>query len=627
MERNRNVDLPSAADLKRAVIDAVMEAGAMLRAEFHRPEGRRGSGGHAEIDKEIEALLKQRLLGAHPCDWRGEELPPVTTGHADVWVVDPQDGTRAFLKGLRGSAVSVALVRNGRPILGVVYAPTAPDDTGDWFEWFDGYLPNRNGVDLRQIGAQGWMSTIDYAFARGMPRWLPRKGDPDCYDSETVIAFNQDAADFAAHNHAALAPARVVAIPSIAYRLALAAAGEVDIGISMTYGLDAYDVAAGHALLIGVGGVLVQLDGKPVTYTGSMRYNGCIGGRARLAAQVVSRKPTEGKREKRNPARHARRINDAGPLSRAQGALLGQLAGDSLGSLVEFQSAAAIHSKYPHGVTELQNGGHWGTLAGQPTDDSEMALALARSIVAQGGFDAGAVGQAYVEWGESNPFDMGGTTRAGLNALRGRGRANAESQSNGALMRVSPIGIHAWRDLELAARLAATDAALTHPNPVCVAASAAFAAAIAFGISNGGKMDMCNVAVYHAGQGAGADAVRECLYKAVHSVPQDFKHNEGWVLIALQNAFHHLLYTNSLQDAVIATVASGGDTDTNAAICGALMGALHGREEIPLSWRRQILTCRTVQGAGVKHPRPMTCWPDDAMDLAEALMVANPVRN
>ena len=92
---------------------------------------------------------------------------------------------------------------------------------------------------------------------------------------------------------------------------------------------------------------------------------------------------------------------------------------------------------------------------------------------------------------------------------------------------------------------------------------------------------MCNVAVYHAGQGAGADAVRDSLYKAVHSVPHDFKHNEGWVLIALQNAFNHLLYTRSLQEAVIATVASGGDTDTNAAICGALMGALHGREEIP----------------------------------------------
>lgn len=94
MDRNRNVELPSAADLKRAVIDAVMEAGAMLRAEFHRPEGRRGYGNKAEIDAEIEAHLKRQLLGAHRCDWRGEELPPVTTGHADVWMVDPQDGTR-----------------------------------------------------------------------------------------------------------------------------------------------------------------------------------------------------------------------------------------------------------------------------------------------------------------------------------------------------------------------------------------------------------------------------------------------------------------------------------------------------------------------------------------------------
>ena len=62
----------------------------------------------------------------------------------------------------------------------------------------------------------------------------------------------------------------------------------------------------------------------------------------------------------------------------AEGCLLGQLAGDSLGGLVEFRSAASIKSAYPAGVRELADGGHWGILAGQPTDDSEMALMLAR---------------------------------------------------------------------------------------------------------------------------------------------------------------------------------------------------------------------------------------------------------
>ena len=62
--------------------------------------------------------------------------------------------------------------------------------------------------------------------------------------------------------------------------------------------------------------------------------------------------------------------------SRAQGCFLGQLAGDALGSLVEFQTPEQIRQAYPNGVQELVDGGTWNTIAGQPTDDSEMALLL-----------------------------------------------------------------------------------------------------------------------------------------------------------------------------------------------------------------------------------------------------------
>src|SRR6185503_1490063 len=67
-------------------------------------------------------------------------------------------------------------------------------------------------------------------------------------------------------------------------------------------------------------------------------------------------------------------------LSRAQGALLGQAIGDSLGARVEAKPANEIARLYPKGVRELSDGGIYHLMAGQPTDDSEMALALARSI-------------------------------------------------------------------------------------------------------------------------------------------------------------------------------------------------------------------------------------------------------
>src|ERR1017187_3784590 len=127
---------------------------------------------------------------------------------------------------------------------------------------------------------------------------------------------------------------------------------------------------------------------------------------------------------------------NANTLSRAEGCLLGQLACDSLGSLVEFQSPEQIARNYPNGVRELADGGVWGTISGQITDDSEMALALARMLMELKRYDAGEAQKAYLMWLNSSPFDCGATVSAGL-----RGHLNLESQANGALMRIAPLGI------------------------------------------------------------------------------------------------------------------------------------------------------------------------------------------
>lgn len=104
-----------------------------------------------------------------------------------------------------------------------------------------------------------------------------------------------------------------------------------------------------------------------------------------------------------------RDFRDIDILSRAQGCLLGQLAGDSLGSLVEFRAPDDIRRKYPSGVRELADGGTRNTIAGQPTDDSEMALLLARMLADHGRYDPDETGTAYLLWLESEPFDCGMT--------------------------------------------------------------------------------------------------------------------------------------------------------------------------------------------------------------------------
>ena len=94
-------------------------------------------------------------------------------------------------------------------------------------------------------------------------------------------------------------------------------------------------------------------------------------------------------------------------VTRAQGCLLGQLAGDALGGLVEFQTPEQIQREYPHGVRQLTDGGTWNTIAGQPTDDSEMALVLARLLTEKGRYDPGDARTAYIGWVASEPFDCG----------------------------------------------------------------------------------------------------------------------------------------------------------------------------------------------------------------------------
>lgn len=310
-------------------------------------------------------------------------------------------------------------------------------------------------------------------------------------------------------------------------------------------------------------------------------------------------------------------------LDRARGCLMGQVAGDSLGALVEFMTSDQIGARYPRRLHLLADGGPWSIIAGQCTDDSEMALTLARSLVAEGTFNREKVLAAYKGWYASGPFDIGRTTSA---ALSGGGKVaasgQASSQANGSLMRVSPIGIFAAGDPARAARLAAADSELTHTHPVCVAACSSFAAAISVGIAGGGRNDMLDAAGIHAGSGPGADAVRDRLAAARTKAPRDYQHQMGWVLTAHQNAFHHLACGSPMSRAVIDTVACGGDTDTNGAIVGALLGAADGIGAVPEQWIEKVTSCRPVATSGARRPRPERFWPTDVLNLAVQLLTS-----
>ena len=194
-----------------------------------------------------------------------------------------------------------------------------------------------------------------------------------------------------------------------------------------------------------------------------------------------------------------------------------------------------------------------------------------------------------MRWKDSPPFDIGNATRGGL-----RGNPILDSQANGALMRVSPHGIFGWNmEPGALAKLAAEDAALTYPNRICQQANGLCATAIAEAIREG----LPPIAVYdrmtvRAEQWNIDEAIQDRIEQAQDRRPPEYMDQMGWVLTAFQNALYELLHASTLEKGVIATLQCGGDTNTNWAICGALLGAIHARETVPRHWVDRIVECR-----------------------------------
>lgn len=332
-------------DLPRAVltdvIAAVAAGGRMLADEFSRPEGPRGGEHKAPIDLEVELMLRPRLLALIPGRFIGEEDGTIEaqagSSHADyAWAVDPQDGTKAFGEGRRGSAVSVGLLHRGVPVLGVVFAPTSPDRGPDMIAWAEGcpaILRNGAPVANNLTGA---------ALTPG-----------------AIVLLNHTSGLRPLTASGRVAPAGFVPMPSIAYRLARIAVGDAVATMSLNT-ISALDYAAGHALLRGAGGVLTDGAGLAVSYDarGDSEAAGCFGGAPKAVAAMLGRSwrgSTEPRRDWRVKLGWPRAKEDAA-LDRAVGAMLGMLIGDSADCA--------------------------GGLPGQPGPAGEAALACARALAA-----------------------------------------------------------------------------------------------------------------------------------------------------------------------------------------------------------------------------------------------------
>ena len=327
----------------------------------------------------------------------------------------------------------------------------------------------------------------------------------------------------------------------------------------------------------------------------------------------------------------ARDIEDS-----ALGCLLGACIGDAAGGTLEFQRLPAPDDV--ERAMSMSGGGFFRLAPGQITDDGELALSLADALSRSSSFDIEAIARAYARWADSGPFDIGTTTRLSLASFRDpRGRAISEevgcsaamkaaasqncgrSKANGSLMRIAPLAVwgHRLPDDELA-RCAIEDSLLSHPNESCCLAVASYSIAAASLLRNpGGRGEAFARAITWAEKNAN-DEVRQWLRAAGDRAPVDFLSHIGFVKIAFVNAFQHLVQESSYEKTVRETLRQGGDTDTNACIAGALVGAATGASSIPTPMKAAVLGCDTRQG----RPRPEYLHGRRVPELTKALLTA-----
>lgn len=291
---------------------------------------------------------------------------------------------------------------------------------------------------------------------------------------------------------------------------------------------------------------------------------------------------------------------DAAQVDRACGVLLASAAGDALGAGYEF-------STVPPGLEPSMIGGGLGGFApGEWTDDTAQAVAIAR--VSATGADLrtaealDAVAQGFAAWFADDPADVGIQTAQVLGdagrhptcermarAARAVHEQNGRSAGNGSLMRTGPVALAHLDDPDALVEAAMAVSGLTHHESIAREACALWCLMIRHAVLTGELPTFDDVAPW----APRPDHWREVLRKAEEAPPSAFTHN-AWSVGALQAAWSAITHTpvpddtpsRHLQDALTTAIRIGHDTDTVAAIAGALLGARWGMSAVPASWRR-----------------------------------------
>lgn len=328
--------------------------------------------------------------------------------------------------------------------------------------------------------------------------------------------------------------------------------------------------------------------------------------------------------------------------SRQRGALLGLAVGEAMGIRTEQrQLPASMFPELNEGpIIEPMGGGRFELRAGQVTWGAELAQVLSTTLRNLRRYDLLETGKAYARWLSTvePPERVPEEIRKALELiLDGRspefsGRrvwleGFQKVRDNAPLVRTVPLGVFFHNKREERVNACLEDSGITHFDPLCQLACATFNGLIGAAISAvGERLDpeqLLKVAEAELSLAAAtlgrkepdwvsmtkdaADFLREDFKLAQEDDPQlygpDLHLFHPWptsIRVTYRLAFWELFHAPSLEAALIDVVNRGGDADTNAAVTGALMGAVFGDAAVPQAWAERVLE---APGSGPFHPR------------------------
>ncbi|MBN2058134.1 MAG: ADP-ribosylglycohydrolase family protein [Candidatus Saganbacteria bacterium] len=294
------------------------------------------------------------------------------------------------------------------------------------------------------------------------------------------------------------------------------------------------------------------------------------------------------------PKLMGRTITVRPPISSFRGCLLGGAVGDALGAPVEAMSREQITARLGKWVDRyITTSRHPRISLGQWTDDTALSLATAESIVEQNGLDVNQVRLSLMTMFNGQPDrGYGQTTRRALDPMSRPAKARP---SNGAAMRIHPVGLYHYWSMESLLDSVVEVSRITHQHQDAIDA----AVAVAFAVAKAARGELKPAELLeetiaflppHSNMGEKLREVEDLLFMQVRT--EDGLEQLGTRPLALEtvgSAFYAFLRTpDDFYQSLIAAVNAGGDTDTVGSITGAISGCYNGIEKIPSRWLNHL---------------------------------------